>query len=135
MRIINRCSKHGRVRFLRKTFFRPKIPEIAVFAHFHWTFSVFCLFFFTKNIVNSNSQYFAKIVGTADYRPGKTSNLQFLESCSIFHSWISALFFRLLFHSFARSFVCSFVFQYLFHCCLYFLYLSKFHHQVGPISI
>ena len=62
---------------------------------------------FSHNIVNSNSQCFVKIAGTAGYRAGKTSFLQFLES------WISALFFRLIFHSFAI--VRSFVFQYLSH--------------------
>ena len=67
------------------------MPEIAVFAHFHWTFSVYFLFFShkrceIKDIVNSNSQYFVKIAGTADCRAGKTGFLQFLESYSIFHS-------------------------------------------------
>ena len=35
------CSKHGRVRFLRKNFFRLKMPEIAVFADFHYMFSLY----------------------------------------------------------------------------------------------
>ena len=33
------CLKHGRVRFSRKFLFRRKMPEIAVFADFHRTFS------------------------------------------------------------------------------------------------
>ena len=62
------------------------MSEIAVLAHFHWTFSLYFLFFFTENVFDSNSQYFVKIAGTADCRAGKADFLQFLESYSIFHS-------------------------------------------------
>ena len=42
--------------------------------------------FFTKNIVDSNSECFVKVAGTADFRAGKTNFLQFVVFYSIFHS-------------------------------------------------
>jgi len=52
------CSKHGRVRFLRKNFFRLKMPEIAVFADFHWIFSLYSfLCFLHKNIIDNNAHH------------------------------------------------------------------------------
>ena len=78
----------------------------AVLYIFSWTFAHWCkmtiLEIFSKNCRNSHLFY------------RKTDFLQLLESYSIFHSWIFALFFRSPFHSFAcllirslvRSFVC-----------------------------
>ena len=88
---------------LKKTLFWPKMPEICRKSPFLQTFSLYFLFFHIKSY--SNSQYFVKIAGTANFRAGKTDFLKFLESYSIFYSWISALFFHSLFHSFARLFV------------------------------
>ena len=112
----------------KKNFFPAEnagnMPEIAVFAHFHWTFSVYFLFFFTVDIVNSNSQYFVKIAGTADCRAGKNGFssisrvlliISFMNFCSILSLNLSFVC------SFVRSFFTIFSINvYVFSLCLTF---------------
>ena len=86
--------------------------------------SVFTDFLF-KNVVDSNSQYFVKIAGTADCRAGKVDFLQFLSSLTQY------FIHEFLLYSFARSFirllVGLFVFSiffinvYVFSLCLTFI--------------
>ena len=96
------CSKHCRVRFLRKIFFWPKMPEICRKSPFSpifiGLFPYILLFFHSKtlfitmptikhgSIVNKTdfwSRNFLKITGTADFCQ-KTVFLEFLELYLIF---------------------------------------------------
>ena len=51
------CPKCDGAWFSKKKFFRPKLPEVAVFADFVWFFSSYFAVFSHKNIINSNTYH------------------------------------------------------------------------------
>ena len=112
--VYQECSKHDRVRFSKRVFFRPKMPEIYRKSPFLYIFlrlfTYISLFFSHKNI-NDISFFIYSLV-----RP---------SICLLTHSFVP-LFALSLVH-FSGSYP-----LYNVYICSQF---SNFHYQVGPISM
>ena len=84
-----------------------KYAENDVFADFYWTFSLYFVVFFTKNIVDSNSQYFLKLkIAGQIVVPEKWIFFNFSSLTQYFIHEFSLFSFA---GSFIRLLVCSFV--------------------------